>query len=52
MGQIDIQQLRDWAAEYNRDKFIHSDPVQFPHRYSEAKDIEISGFLTVIENVS
>ena len=30
MGQIDIQQLRDWAAEYNRDKFIHSDPVQFP----------------------
>ena len=46
MGQIDIQQLRDWAAEYNRDKFIHSDPVQFPHRYSEAKDIEISAFLT------
>ena len=46
MNQIDIQQLRDWAAEYNRDKFIHSDPVQFPHRYSEAKDIEISAFLT------
>ena len=46
MGQIDIQQLRDWAAEYNRDKFIPSDPVQFPHRYSEAKDIEISAFLT------
>jgi len=21
MNQIDIQQLRDWAAEYNRDKF-------------------------------
>ena len=24
MGQIDIQQLRDWAAEYNRDNF-HTD---------------------------
>ena len=46
MNSKNIQQLKEWATEYNRDKFIHSDPVQFPHRYSEAKDIEISAFLT------
>lgn len=40
------EQLRRWAKEYNVETFIPDDPVQFPHRYSEKKDIEISAFLT------
>ncbi|VAW26962.1 FIG00552655: hypothetical protein, partial [hydrothermal vent metagenome] len=31
---------------YNNPKFIESDPIQIPHRYSLKEDIEISGFLT------
>lgn len=38
--------LRRWAEEYNVDTFIKDDPVQFPHRYKEKKDIEVSAFLT------
>lgn len=38
--------LRRWAQEYNVSTFIPDDPVQFPHRYTEKKDIEISAFLT------
>ena len=37
--------LRIWAAQYNTPEFIGSDPVRFPHRYTEIKDIEISAFL-------
>ena len=40
------QQLKNWAHKYNRKEFIYSDPIQFPHRYSDSKDIEISAFLT------
>lgn len=38
--------LRRWAQEYNVSTFIPDDPVQFPHHYTEKKDIEISAFLT------
>lgn len=38
--------LRQWAKEYNVKAFIPDDPVQFPHRYTEKRDIEISAFLT------
>lgn len=38
--------LRQWAAQYNVRDFIKDDPVQFPHRYHEKRDIEISAFLT------
>ena len=38
--------LRQWAKEYNEEGFIPHDPVQFPHRYAEKRDIEISAFLT------
>lgn len=38
--------LRKYALEYHNKNFIMSDPVQFPHRYSDKRDIEISGFLT------
>ena len=40
------EKLRRWAKEYNVSTFIPDDPVQFPHRYTEKKDIEISAFLT------
>ena len=40
------EKLRRWAKEYNVDTFIPDDPVQFPHRYTEKKDIEVSAFLT------
>ena len=40
------KQLRQWAKQYNTKDFILSDPIQFPHRYSQIKDIEISAFLT------
>lgn len=33
-------------AQYNRPDFVQSDPIQIPHSYSKAEDIEISGFLT------
>ncbi len=34
------------AVRYNQKDFILTDPVQFPHRYSEKKDIEVSAFVT------
>ncbi len=40
------EKLRRWAREYNTEAFIKDDPVQFPHRFAEKKDIEISAFLT------
>lgn len=41
-------QLKAWADEYHRPEFICHDPVQFPHRYSNKQDIEISGLLTAV----
>lgn len=38
--------LSELAHHYNTPEFILSDPVQFPHRYSDKKDIEISAVLT------
>ena len=32
--------------EYNRLDFIHSDPIQIPHRFFRKEDIEIAAFLT------
>lgn len=42
------QQLCEWVQKYHRAAFIAADPVQFPHRYSGQKDIEISGLLTAV----
>ncbi|QTD37691.1 TIGR02757 family protein [Polaribacter batillariae] len=33
---------------YNNPKFIESDPIQIPHRFSLKEDVEIAGFLTAI----
>lgn len=41
-------QLREWACQYHSASFIGADPVQFPHRYVEKWDIEVSGLLTAI----
>lgn len=46
MDQKTILLLREWAREYNTKSFIKDDPVQFPHRFTEKQDIEISAFLT------
>ena len=44
------KEIRDklvgWAERYHSADFIAGDPVSFPHRYGEKRDIEISGFLT------
>lgn len=38
--------ILSWAKQYNTKDFIKNDPIQFPHRFTDNKDIEISGFLT------
>ena len=42
------QRLCAWAQAYHCTDFIDTDPVQFPHRYREQRDIEISGLLTAV----
>lgn len=42
------QRLLEWAETYHCAEFIQNDPVQFPHRYAQKQDIEISGLLTAI----
>ena len=48
--KIKISELKDFlnekAERYNNSKFIESDPIQVPHKFSKKEDIEISGFLT------
>ena len=40
-----LKYLLDTKTEYyNSYSFIETDPIQIPHRFSETKDIEISGF--------
>ncbi len=34
------------VLQYEHPKFVKSDPLQIPHRYSKKEDIEISAFLT------
>lgn len=41
-------QLLAWAREYHCAAFIQGDPVQFPNRYTQKQDIEVSGLLTAI----
>ena len=38
--------LDEKTAQYNRPKFIESDPIQIPHRFDKKEDIEIAAFLT------
>jgi len=48
-NEINIKSLMDVLAErYETADFIADDPIQFPHRYKKAEDIEIAGFLASI----
>ncbi|NER13812.1 TIGR02757 family protein [Leptobacterium flavescens] len=38
--------LDEKVALYNHPRFIESDPIQIPHRYTTKEDIEICAFLT------
>lgn len=44
------KELKDFldakVLQYEHPKFLESDPLQIPHRFSEKEDIEISAFLT------
>ncbi|MDR1327826.1 MAG: TIGR02757 family protein [Heliobacteriaceae bacterium] len=42
MIQLDINEL---AARYETPDFIKDDPIQFPHRFTDKRDIEIAGFI-------
>ena len=33
------------AEKYETEEFIKDDPIQFPHRFSNKKDIELAGFI-------
>ncbi len=45
----DIRDLLDTeASRINRPEFIDNDPVQFPRRYSDLRDIEIAALLSAI----
>ena len=36
------------VEKYNSPKFINTDPIQIPHKFSKKEDIEIIGFITAI----
>lgn len=40
------EQLCYWAEMYHKKDFITKDPVQFPHRFSKERDVEVSALLT------
>ncbi|MDR0790412.1 MAG: TIGR02757 family protein [Bacteroidales bacterium] len=40
------EQIIRYAKQYNTPLFIAEDPVQFPHRYEQKTDIEISAFVS------
>ncbi|MDY7395111.1 TIGR02757 family protein [Aureibaculum sp. 2210JD6-5] len=47
MTQPELKEFLDAKViQYNNPKFIESDPIQIPHRFSKKEDVEISGFLT------
>ena len=46
MNQIELKEYLDFKAEeYNSPKFIDSDPIQLPHRFTQKEDVEIVSFL-------
>ncbi|MFD1316675.1 TIGR02757 family protein [Namhaeicola litoreus] len=47
MTQSELKEFLDFKAdEFNQPKFIESDPIQIPHRFTKKEDIEISGFFS------
>ena len=47
---MDFNELKEFLDEkvkkYNHPRFIDTDPIQIPHRYTLKEDMEIAGFLT------
>ncbi|MDR1847662.1 MAG: TIGR02757 family protein [Bacteroidales bacterium] len=41
-----LYKLNEYAQRYNVKEFIFEDPIQFPHRYKNKCDIEISAFIS------
>lgn len=46
MTSASIQSLKDAAERYETADFIPADPIQFPHRYTDRQDIEVSAFIS------
>lgn len=47
MNKSELKEFLDAkVAQYNHPKFLESDPIQIPHRFTSSQDIEISAFLT------
>ncbi|PWH82086.1 TIGR02757 family protein [Algibacter marinivivus] len=47
MKKAELKEFLDAkVSQYNNPKFIESDPIQIPHKFSKKEDIEIAGFLT------
>ncbi|MDH5414772.1 MAG: TIGR02757 family protein [Flavobacteriaceae bacterium] len=47
MTKTELKEFLDTKViQYNNPKFIESDPIQIPHKYTLKEDIEISAFLT------
>lgn len=42
--------LLDWAKQFETPDFIKDDPIFFPHKYNDKKDIEISAFLYFMDS--
>lgn len=42
------ERIRRLAEQYHEAGFIKEDPVQFPHRFTDKRDIEASGLLTAL----
>jgi len=43
-----IETLWEAASYYNEPGFIENDPIQIPHSFTDARDIEIAGFFTAL----
>ncbi|MBR1769997.1 MAG: TIGR02757 family protein [Bacteroidales bacterium] len=42
---MNAEYLKELAARYNNKSFIEKDPVSFPHKYTEKRDIETAAFV-------
>ncbi|MDD3237295.1 MAG: TIGR02757 family protein [Candidatus Gastranaerophilales bacterium] len=40
--------LDEYVSSYETEDFIKDDPVQFPRRFNDKKDVEIAGFLAAV----
>lgn len=47
MKQTELKEFLDAKVQqYEHPKFLETDPIQVPHRFTRKEDIEISAFLT------